>query len=118
MEIKYIYYYVPPCPKCGSRRTGRYLKEPKLPADIRYTMVESLKNGELVRMSYKVPENNAYCEDCGYEWPETIMAGFYTAQQINEEMQARGTVEAYSDYVEKHPKKRKTILGKICGFFP
>ena len=67
-RVPQIYYYVPPCPACLSRKTGRYVRQPLMAGDMRYVEKESLRNGELVRFAGRIPEKNAYCEDCGHEF--------------------------------------------------
>ena len=117
------YYNIPPCPKCGSRRTGRYIREPSIPLiegrDSRdYTIKECLLHGELVRLAPHVPLNNAYCEDCGYEWKQDVRVSIVPRSRIDEEIEARGTMKAYNKYREENPKRKKTIFGKIFGFLP
>ncbi len=115
--MKHLYYYVPPCPMCGSRRTGRYVIEPRNAQDARYTMEQSLAHGELIRFCARDPFRNCYCEDCGYEWPANIHGTWVDGNRVAEEMDARDTVARYAAFEEENPKKKKTIFGKIFGFF-
>lgn len=118
-DVRHIYYYVPPCPKCGSRRTGRYMRQPRVfPGDQWYVQTESLGSGELVRFAKRVPDNNCYCEDCGNEWHHLVTSRFMTEAEIQEEKKARCTNERYYRYLEENPKKKKTIFGKIFSFLP
>lgn len=114
--MKHLYYYVPPCPVCGSRMTGRYVLQPRAAADARYVELESLKHGELVRFVFEIPKNNAYCEECGHEWHENVEAKFYDKTFINEEIQARGTMSRYAAFVQENPKRR-SLIGRIFGLF-
>lgn len=115
--MKSLYYYVPPCPACGSRVTGRYLKQPWTSGDTAYKTKESLQHGELIRFLPKEPMNNAYCEECGYEWPQRVEAKFFSKQRIAEEMSIRGTNRKYAEYMEKNPKKKRGIIRNIFGLF-
>ena len=54
-----IYYYVPPCPVCGSKYTGYYKR---MTDDSGWTSKEGLKHGEIVRETTEVTDNNAFCE--------------------------------------------------------
>ena len=47
-----IYYYIPTCPDCGSRRTGKYVKEPSSAETAQYIMRQSLRHGA----DYLLPE--------------------------------------------------------------
>lgn len=116
MKIPTIYYYVPPCPVCKSRRTGRYIKEPFTEEDKSYAVRESLKHGELVRICPSVPIKNAYCEDCGHEWPAHIYARLWDREKVREEMEARNTIKEYAQYQKDNPRKKRTLIGKITGF--
>lgn len=99
--MKQIYYYVPPCPVCGSRRTGRYLRTPFMDHD--YTYLDSLKNGELVRFSDQIPDDNCYCADCGHRWHKVINPVFISTDQKEEEKIARGTISLYeSEMAARH----------------
>ena len=117
-RIPHIYYYVPPCPACGSRKTGRYVRQPLTAADIRFVETESLRSGELVRLAARIPEKNAYCEDCGHEWACSISARLLPQERIAEEQVTRGTAAKYAAYMENRPGKKKSVFGRIFGFLP
>ncbi len=123
-EIPVDYYYIPPCPECGSKRTGRYMREPSIPFlegrdGKEYTVKQCLKRGELVRfVPRRVPENNVFCADCGHEWKYDVRMSIVPRSRIEEEIRERGTIEAYEEYRNENPKRNKTIFGKICGFLP
>ena len=101
---KHIYYFVPPCPKCGSRKTGRYIRSPLTGEG--YTKEASLKNGELVRFSFEVPVNNGYCMSCGYEWPVRVETKLWSYTKIREEQIARGTDILYEKILSKKTKSK------------
>ena len=117
-RVPQIYYYVPPCPACLSRKTGRYVRQPLMTGDMRYVEKESLRNGELVRFAGRIPEKNAYCEDCGHEWACSISVRLMSREKIMEEQAARGTDAKYAECLERHPGRRKSIFGRIFGFLP
>lgn len=118
INLKGFYYYVPPCPNCGSRVTGRYVKEPRKKEDMLYTERESLKHGELIKFLPFVPRTNAYCEECGYEWAQTVDAKWISRERIEEEKRVRGTNRRYVEFMKENPKKKPSFLHKICGFLP
>ena len=116
--VPHIYYYVPPCPACRSRKTGRYVRQPLTAGGMRYVERESLKSGELVRFAPRVPEKNAYCEDCGHEWACSVSARLMARDRITEEQAARGTAAKYAACLEHGTGKRKGVLGRISGLLP
>lgn len=110
--MKSAYYYMPPCPQCGSEVTGRYLKKPFMNSD--YTMIESLKNGELIRFCKKVPDKNAYCEDCGFTWHELPRFVWLTSEEKDGEVARRGAEKKLAEYVKDRRLDQKP---KVRGFF-
>lgn len=90
---RYLYYYVPPCPQCGSRKTGRYVRTPLTGSG--YMKEESLKNGELIRFEAEEPVNNGFCVSCGHEWPVHVETKFWSYARIHEEQLVRGTIPLY-----------------------
>lgn len=117
-KMKSFYYYVPPCPNCGSRITGRYVREPRNKENMLYTARESLAHGELIRFLPFVPRTNAYCEECGFEWPQRVDAKWISKERIAEEKRVRGTNRRYTEFMEQNPKKKPSIFHKILGFLP
>lgn len=115
--IRVPYYYVPPCPSCGSRATGRYLKSHRAPDD-EYIADASLKNGEVVILRPEVPGNNAFCLTCGCEWPEYVEARFMTLEKIDEEKAARSTKEimAHEKEEKKGMKKKRGVFHTVTRF--
>lgn len=109
----HFYYYVPPCPKCGSRRTGRYIKRPI--TDSGFIKEKSLKMGELVRFAPSEPIKNAFCEDCGYEWGTRIITMLWPSVRIQKEIDERGTAIRYNEYMRKKTMAQKAAAK--TGFF-
>lgn len=89
--VKLPYYNVRSCPRCGSRKTGRYVKKSKNPNDNEWTIIQSLKNGEIVELTPEIPEGNAFCTECGFSWPEYIREKYVSLGYIENERKARGT---------------------------
>ena len=97
-KIKHPYYYVPPCPVCGSRCTGRFVRRPV--KNSLYVEEESLKNGEIIRFCQGFPQDRVFCVDCGHEWEFRVLIKFLTREEISEEKKARGTEEAYEELLQ------------------
>lgn len=115
-KMRHLYYYIPPCPVCGSRRTGRYVRRPFSGAG--YMMEKSLKAGELIRFRSKEPEKNAYCEKCGHEWPCLVETKFLTKEEMLDEQEARGTIEPYEQIQERKQMQNfesRGFLGRLFG---
>ena len=62
-KIRKPYYYVPKCPKCGSRVTGRFVRA-RNDNDAEWLIDESLRNGEIVSPMPKVLSENCFCCEC------------------------------------------------------
>ena len=111
-----LYYYVSPCPNCGSRITGRYVRKPHSALDERYIKEQSYSHGEIIRFAKSVPIENAFCTECGHEWPEHIYGKLWPVWKVEEEKIVRGTKQMYEDYNNQNPKK-KHFYSKFTGFF-
>ena len=101
--MRHFYYYVPPCPKCGSRKTGRYMRMPFTGSG--YTKEDSLKNGEWVRFAKEEPINNCFCMTCGMQWPGKVRLKWWPFERIQEEIKARETEPAYKQMLAEKGKK-------------
>lgn len=104
-KMRYPYKYIPPCPKCGSRCTGRYIKEPITESDMEYIELQSLKHGEIIRFTPKEPDDNAFCVDCGFRWGVTARTVYLTREELDAEIDARGTEGAYKEIKEEISQK-------------
>lgn len=104
-RMRYPYKYVEPCPKCGSKCTGRFVKEPLTEADTEYIELQSLKHGEIVRFAPREPITNAFCVDCGYRWEYTARTLYLTRSEIDAEIVNRGTEGAYLELKESISQK-------------
>lgn len=108
--MKHIYYYVEPCPRCGSRKTGRYIKTPMRGSG--YTKKESLKAGELIRFASPVPDNNGFCASCGYEWHTNVETKWWPSDRIEEEKAVRGTQALYERELKTPAPARNALFGR------
>lgn len=108
--IKVPYYYVPPCPSCGSKMTGRYVKMHR-EVDDNYILETSLKNGEIISMQPEVPAHNLFCAECGFEWTGDVEASMISLDEQKKERLARHTDEmlgeAIDDSRESNAESRK-----------
>ena len=120
-HIRLPYYFVPPCPVCGSERTGRYVKFHSTVSD-EYTTKMSLKNGELTQFTDRIdPEKTFFCVDCGAEWSEYAGVRWLSINEINEEKKKRATDSLLNNFIanekeEKKKDKKTGISGLIRGF--
>lgn len=114
--MKTTYYYVPPCPICGSEVTGRYVSKPWV--NQKYMMMESLKNGEIIRFRKKVPDKNMFCEDCGFEWREDVRIVRIEQEDKDGEIARRGTEKKLVQYMKENnidPDKKQFLGGMFSG---
>ena len=116
-KIKYPYKYVEPCPNCNSRATGRYIKEPMTESDMEYIELESLKHGEIVRFVSKVPTKNCFCVDCDYRWDYQTYTKYLTKEEIEEEIDSRGTFPAYQELKNEISEKEIMSGNRKKGLF-
>ena len=104
--IRHVYYYVPPCPSCNSRTTGRFVKSHK-ENTTSWQINESLKHGELIKPVEIVPKANCFCRNCGFEWPDYIETRFITTDEMNIEKQERFTNDILNDMKAEEKAERK-----------
>lgn len=111
--IRKPYYYVPPCPCCGSRLTGRFVKEHRV-TEHDWMLKETLKNGELIKALPVLPEyETAFCVNCEYTWRAQVELKLLTINEINEERMARMTDVIYYDlFTTEEEKERNAKLKK------
>lgn len=111
--MKHIYYYMPPCPVCGSEITGRYVSTPYIKKDS--MVIESLKKGEIVELKKRVPEKNAFCTSCGFQWKEEPRVVLINDDELDAEIARRKTELRLNDYIEQHhiDVDKKPLFGGI-----
>ena len=91
------YKYIEKCPNCGSWMTGRYVREPLTETDMEYIERESLKHGEIVRFAPREPIKNAFCVECDHRWAYTPRTIYLSREEMEEEIERRGTEPAYKE---------------------
>lgn len=87
------YHYVPPCPKCGSLKTGRFYYVSTTYQQIEKMVAENMRYGELSKIEIGFGnelDHNAYCEECGAQWYTNIEKLPLTDERIQQEMENRG----------------------------
>ena len=121
--LKTRYHYVPPCPRCNSQKTGRFIYMATT-NNIDKIISSRMLKGELVKIIPGITESqyeNAYCEECGCEWHANIENLWLNQEQILKERCDRGiTKERYKNVKEikmtakqklkEERKKRKAEL--------
>lgn len=113
-KIPKFYYYVPPCPACGSPVTGRISKIFR-DVDSEWQIDEALRHGEIVWPKADTAGKNVFCLSCGYEWNEIIEAKFIPRWKIEEEKEKRGTRDLYNERVQLHKEEKKNMSGPFKG---
>ena len=118
------YHYVPPCPRCGSLKTGRFCYVTNTAFGVEKLVADNLKNGELSKVELGFGdelEYNAYCEDCGIRWMAKIEELKLTEERIAKESANRGiSREMYTNMrdfkkikkKEKRKEKKEIKLAK------
>ena len=113
--IKKPYYYVPPCPSCGSHVTGRFVRM-RGQNDNDWMINEALKNGELISLVPEVLNKTAYCVECDYTWYTDIQLKFLNNEQIKEQKTERYTNEALTmrmNALAEEKKKKKGLISRL-----
>ena len=86
------YQYVPPCPRCKSKKTGYYIYVFTF-RNTQKEYIKHLENGELVQFIvgfHELDDPNAYCADCGTRWVANIEERPKTMESMKEEYKNRG----------------------------
>jgi hypothetical protein len=109
------YYYVPPCPVCNSRITGRYLRVHRDTVSD-WEIDESLRNGEIAKPNITGAPQNAFCLDCGYEWIADIELKFFSLARRDEEKTARHTREVYKIRSADHKEDKRNMKGPFKAY--
>ena len=98
------YHRVPPCPKCQSKKTGRFLYVASTQSGVEKVIGNCMAKGELVQLVpglETVKYENAYCEECGCEWHANIQTCWLSKEDIAKERYNRGiTKEKYKNIKE------------------
>ncbi len=112
--IKRPYYYVPPCPSCGSPMTGRIIKRGK-EADVDWAVVTALKNGEIIVPVDDPGIENACCLECDFAWSVPIEMSFETSEYISRQKDIRHTRDLLDDKMKGVREAKKNEKGLFLG---
>lgn len=118
--VKKPYYYVPPCPRCGSHITGKFVRM-RGTHDTDWMITEALRNGELIAPVPEILEDTAYCVECDHTWNAQISMQMLTQEEIQQQKVLRMTNQIlaarYSQIKEEEKKKnRGFIIGSFAKF--
>ncbi len=121
ISIPTLYTYVPPCPVCGSPRTGRYVRLTPLTEE--YSQLEALRYGEIIQPAgdKKHLEGELFCVACGNIWRGKVQKRRMSSLELACERNVRGTAQLYEiacRNVGKDPeqKPKKKGLRKLFTF--
>ena len=119
------YHYVPPCPRCGSLKTGRFCYVTNTAFGVEKLVADNLKNGELSKVELGFGdelEYKAYCEECGIRWMARIEELKLTEERVAKECKDRGIsrdmyvkmrdFKKITKKEKKEEKKRKRLARK------
>lgn len=97
MLSKRRYYYVPPCPRCGSVITGYKLDNlGTLNTESEVEKIRRLLNGELVELhDFVTDESTLFCGECGIEWTGRPEIKYLTTEEIEKQKKLRGIDDEY-----------------------
>ena len=114
--IRKPYYYVPPCPKCKSPMTGKFVRELHSEYETDWRLKSSLKNGEIIAPGTKNGKE-CFCLNCGHEWNDIVELKFWTIEKINEQKELRKTKVMYDNYEGRQEKetKKKSAFSRYVG---
>ena len=110
-KMRHFYYYVPPCPECGSKATGRFIPTHSDETN-EYILRDCLKHGELVMDTEEViPSANLFCMECRHIWGGSVQMRLLTAEEIMKEKRDRGTIELLQQ-IKMIDKENQAVSGK------
>lgn len=107
---------MPPCPICGSEKTGRYVQQQYVKKH--YIVLQSLKNGEIVKLKKKLPYKNAFCIDCNFEWREQPRLVLIDDDDKEMEKARRKTENMLTEYIRDNNidmDKKPILNGMFSG---
>lgn len=113
------YYFVEPCPRCDSDRTGYFIYCSDENSD--RIIAARMKKGELVQVRNRVrdpADTNCFCLDCKAEWHGKIQTQYLTEEEILKEKELRGItdelIESKKNERDNYRQKHKvTLIKKI-----
>ena len=97
-RLKKPYYYVPPCPNCGSFITGRFVKA-RNDYDADWLIDESLRHGEIVSPVPDVLSENCFCCDCNATFTGIVKMQWLSLNELDEQKLKRDIYEIWQERV-------------------
>ena len=115
----YPHYSVPPCPSCGSYRTGYFVRKSKNEKNNQFIIDSALKNGELVSLTTE-DGDDFFCVDCDYTWPGILEMKLTNKETLERESELRGSGALWEEIKKEReakeeeaaPKKKRSIFKK------
>ncbi len=119
MKIKKKYTFVPPCPRCGSLKTG-YKVFCQTEKECNEAIYKGLLNGELVEGTLNFNDiygdTNLFCKSCGSRWFGKTEEKRLTFEEKMQERENRGItdkiIEEYS-IIELNYFERKKVQKEL-----
>ena len=109
-HIRVPYYYVRPCPVCGSEMTGRIMRSSNSTTEL-WQRIEALKSGELIRHTPVKTKDNTFCLSCNFEWAGRIPLRFITMEEREKEKEKRMTKYILAYAMEEDRKNKDGLSG-------
>lgn len=109
--IPHIYYYVPPCPVCGSEITGRYIRK-YINDNTRRIIEDGFRHGEIIKLVPSKVDRNCFCLNCNHEWADFVTPSLKNDAQLQEEIEKRHINELYEYFMseEVEPEKKRRFF--------
>ena len=115
-KLKKPYYYVPPCPNCGSLITGRFVKA-RNDYDADWLIDESLRHGEIVSPVPDVLSENCFCCDCNQTFTGIVKMQWMSLDELDEQKLKRDIYEIWQERIssQEQEKSRDSAFKKIVN---
>ena len=115
-HIKKPYYYVPPCPDCGSSVTGRFIIGAENNTN-EWILHESLRNGEMATIIPVALSGNCFCVDCDVIFKAKIEQKMLSLSEIERQKRLRRTNEMYVSLkrIEKEKQRHRNFISRSIG---
>lgn len=103
--------YVPPCPHCGSKKTGYIINSfDVFQNNLDVEKIKRLLNGELVELNKFVSDENIlFCADCEIQWSGIPEIRYLDNQEIEEEKEKRGITDEYI-YLRNNTRAGRALM--------
>ena len=115
-QIKRPYYYVPPCPYCGSLVTGRFMKA-RNDYDADWMIDESLRHGEIISPVPNVLSENCFCCECNSTYTGIVEFKLFSADELDEQKFNRNINDIWQARNAEKAQKQETVTTKLINKF-